>query len=364
MSKSVPAKLGKTTATTATRIDSFGFRGADMDADANAAAWQEAVSPLFAVDELGRGEPGRFEADLESYAMGPMLLGCARFSGQRFSRSMELIAHSGVDHIMVQIYLSGGFEGVAGSLPIVVNPGDICVFDLGQPFETRAIKSTNLTFVAPRILLDPRLPQPELLHGLVLKSDNVLTSLLGRHLVALFDHASHMTFDEAVAASQGTVALAVACMRGELERRDALLTEAYSHSLVEVRRYIDQQLASEALSVDSIATKFAMSRATLYRLFEPVGGVAAFIRARRLHRAFLELSDPRKRVSEVARRWHFSSEAVFARAFKSAYGISPSVARGPMPSKGANTSIGAEQNSPVIERWMRDLVALGKNDAA
>ena len=237
-----------------------------------------------------------------------------------------------------------------------VEPGDICVFDLGQTLQTRALASEVLTMIIPRLLLDPRLPQPELLHGLVLTSDNVLTSLLGRHLITLFDHAGRMTFDESVSAAQGTVALAVACMQGELERRDAVLSGPHSLSLLEVRRFIDQHLTSPLLSADMIAAEFGMSRATLYRLFAPLGGVANFIRARRLHRAFFDLADPGTRVSEVARRWCFSSEAVFSRSFKAAYGISPRAARGASLLGGQHIAKVSSTDVPVLGRWMRDLV--------
>lgn len=356
-----PPRKSSPPAQSPARIESFGFRAAEMEPEANAAAWREAVVSLFDVSELGRGEPGPFRADIESYAMGPVLLGHTRFSGQRFTRSLEVVARSGVDHLIVQLYLTGGFQGTAGGAPMAVGAGDICVFDLAQTLETVAVASEVLTIVAPRLLVERRLPQPELLHGLVLPGRNVLASLLGRHLITLFDHAGRMTYDECVMAAEGTVALAAACMQGELERRDAIVSAPHSLSLLEARRWIDQHLEDADLSADSVAEAFGMSRATLYRLFAPAGGVAEFIRARRLHRAFFDLADPAARVSEVARRWGFSSEAVFARAFKAAYGISPRAARGAASFGGrASGAEGmTEDGRPVIGRWMRELTGRG-----
>ena len=91
-------------------IESYGFRGAEMEPEANAIAWREAVSPLFNVDDLGWGQTTPFRADIESYAMGPVLLGYTRFSPQCFTRSLEVIARSGVDHLILQLYLSGAMK--------------------------------------------------------------------------------------------------------------------------------------------------------------------------------------------------------------------------------------------------------------
>ncbi len=96
-------------------LPAFGFTADQMETDANIAAWREAVATLFEVDELAADEPGPFRADISSYAMGPALIGLSRASGQRFRRTAETIARSGVDHIILQLYLRGGYDGVAGS---------------------------------------------------------------------------------------------------------------------------------------------------------------------------------------------------------------------------------------------------------
>lgn len=340
------------------KVESFGFTGADMEPEANIVAWRTAVATLFDVDQLGRGEPGPFRADLESYAIGPILIGKTRFSAQHFSRSLEVVARSGVDHVIMQLYLAGGYQGVAGDDPIQVGPGDICVFDLANTLDTLAIASEVITLVLPRVMVEARLPQADVLHGLVLPTESALSSLLGRHLIALLDLASQMSYDECAAAAEGTVALALACLQGEMERRDALAAGPQTLSLFRIRRHIDQRLAAPDLTADTVAAAFGMSRATLYRLFAPLGGVVEYIRARRLHRAFLDLAQPGARVSEVARRWRFASEASFARAFKAAYGISPSAAR-VVTAQNPLRAGSAGEIAPALSRWMRDLAQPG-----
>ena len=122
-------------------VPRFDFRAETMSPEDKAGAWREAVGTLFDVDELGHGEPGPFRADLTSFALGPVLLGTTRASGQRFRRTVDTIARSNVDHIIMQLYVRGGYEGVAGQRPMRVQPGDICLFDLAQTYTYCAVKA-------------------------------------------------------------------------------------------------------------------------------------------------------------------------------------------------------------------------------
>jgi AraC-like DNA-binding protein len=340
-------------------LPSFGFLSEQMGTEDNIAAWRASTAMFFDVDELAAGEAQPFRADFRSYAMGSILLGMVRASGQRFRRTTETIARSGVDHIILQLYVKGGYEGVAGKTPIRVEPGDLCVLDLAQTFETRARAFENVTLVVPRPMFDASLLQADDLHGLVLPSSSVLAMLLARPLSALFEYAPRMTFDECRAAVYGTVALIFACLRGEIERRDADRSVTADASLVRIRRYIEAQLSSADLSADSVALHFGMSRASLYRLFAPIGGIAEYIRSRRLHRAFFDLAAANARgmrISEVARRWQLGSDAHFARSFKAAYGITPRAAR-EAALLGLAAQDAPDHGASTVTHWMRVIAA-------
>ena len=342
-------------------LPSYGFSASQMDPEANIAAWREATSTFFDVDELAGGEVAPFHADVLSYALGPVLLGSARASGQRFRRTAETIARSGVDHIILQLYVTGGYHGVAGPHPIQVEAGDLCVLDLAQTLETRATPFEAITLVVPRPMFDARMPQVEDLHGLVLPHDGALAPLLARHLSALFEFAPRMSVDECQAAIDGTIALIAACLRGELERRAADRSVTADASLLRIRQYIEAQLASPELSADTVASHFGLSRASLYRLFAPLGGIADYIRSRRLHRAFFDLAATGSRtvrISEVARRWQLGTDAHFTRLFKTAYGITPRAAREAATLGLRHPPVrGQDDVASPISRWMRRIAA-------
>jgi AraC-like DNA-binding protein len=72
--------------------------------------------------------------------------------------------------------------------------------------------------------------------------------------------------------------------------------------------------------------EFGITRSTLYRLFEPLGGVAAYITERRLRYAFRQMTDPLEqhlRVSQLAFDLGFSHPSAFTRAFRGFFGMSP-----------------------------------------
>lgn len=93
-----------------------------------------------------------------------------------------------------------------------------------------------------------------------------------------------------------------------------------------IRKYIETHLEDPKLAPLQICQLFNMSRATLYRMFELDGGVRRFIQDRRLLSAIWDLAASgtrRGRMSRVAERWGFSSDANFNRAARAAFGMPP-----------------------------------------
>lgn len=95
-----------------------------------------------------------------------------------------------------------------------------------------------------------------------------------------------------------------------------------------IRKYIDTHLDDPNLGPLQICDLFNMSRATLYRMFEEDGGVRRRIQDRRLFSAMWDLATDgvrRGRLSQVAEKWGFSSDANFNRAVKKVFGLPPGV---------------------------------------
>lgn len=64
---------------------------------------------------------------------------------------------------------------------------------------------------------------------------------------------------------------------------------------------------------------FRISRATLYRLFEPEGGLRSYVQEQQLNRAFAMLASPASagtRIIDLALDFNFSGDSTFVRTFR------------------------------------------------
>ena len=82
----------------------------------------------------------------------------------------------------------------------------------------------------------------------------------------------------------------------------------------------------QAWNIDTLAEQAAMSRANFMRVFQNRIGMAPgkFLTQLRLQQAALLLNKTQKSVLVVALEVGYQSEAHFSKAFKTAYGMSPS----------------------------------------
>jgi AraC-like DNA-binding protein len=167
-------------------------------------------------------------------------------------------------------------------------------------------------------------------HGFALPAGSPAAALIGGNLILLAQQAEKLTTHELDAFIDGFVALTARATAPLFEQIRGLEGRKPLSSFVSIRRHIDQNLRQPALDADLLARTFGLSRASLYRLFEPVGGVATYIRNTRLNRAYqdivaTELSN--HRIAPVAYRLGFKNLSAFNRLFKETYGVSPREAR-------------------------------------
>ena len=262
------------------------------------------------------------------YATRNFVLIVSRLCGLRLARSIDGFAQDGLDHFaLVLLRRDVAPEDNAES-------GDLKLYDLSQPFEIDALSEggvmafTALWVSRARIL---RSFSNELaLHGLSLTRALPVADIVASALDRFSRRADVMTLDEFDAAATGLVDLAASAINQRLKAELGPALGSPVKSFLSIRRYIDQNLKSPGLDADKLAAVFGLSRASLYRLFEPVGGVGTYIRSARLARAHQEITAPQNanfRPGHIALRLGFPSATAFGRLFRETYGISPKEAR-------------------------------------
>lgn len=128
----------------------------------------------------------------------------------------------------------------------------------------------------------------------------------------------------------GSVALdlATACLAQQLGNPDEAPAEARAQEMLQrITRFIDNNLGDPDLTPQAVADRHDISLRTLYDLFRgQSASVAARIRQARLERAHADLARQELSglpVQTIAVRWGFASATAFSRAFRDAYGTTP-----------------------------------------
>lgn len=272
-------------------------------------------------------EPG-FTASITSLRLGPHAFYVTETGGQTMFRTREMIAADGHDAYIVQFNIAGSHTGDFDGVPFSFGPGEVGICDLSRPMLMHSTAVKVLSTFLPRAEVEAVAPGVSL-HGMVM--DGARAGLLIEHLTAVTRWFPQLLPETLPGITRATTALLGACLAMEAGRAEQAVRE--SPVLMRARAYVEHNLLEPGLNPARISEALGVSRSTLYRLFEPLGGVTAYIWDRRLHLARAALLDPRRarRISEIAFQCGFSSEAHFSRSFRKAFNIRPSDLRSLQP---------------------------------
>ena len=284
--------------------------------DARRAAYLEAIDHALDTEFLDDG----CDAALVGFRLGDIHVISLDASPRRSSRTPALIERDRHNGVSFQYCVSGVSSGRAGHRSVTSEPCTAMVLDFDQPFtmsdhERRAV----VNVAVPRRTLESRIGDPSRLHGVVfhppainLFRDLLLSVVADAELVS----AAEGKRLEAVLLEAIVIMLARGGIshRAEEVARDTLLARANAA--------IDARIGSQDLTPEWLGDRLGVSRSELYRLFHSVGGVSKAIWARRLESARSAVTDVAddRRIGEIAYALGFSSEAHFARAFKTRFG--------------------------------------------
>ena len=252
-----------------------------------------------------------------------------RLPGDRWprTRAHRLSARVGGEFLFVGV--RGGAPAPEPAVDIRLDPGDICFYDTHRPPSLDLPRSARLkVFLVTREALG--LPEHALLRVMAapVSRSSRLGGLLSPFLSELADTVSASPPATGELLSWNAVNLLATLATEQSGGDTTQSTGPHSPLLSRVRRYIDRHLADPDLSPESIAAAHHISVRYLHRLFQGEGTtVGRWIQRRRLEecrRDLLHRVRGRRTIAAVAARWGFLSAPHFSRAFRAAYGMSPS----------------------------------------
>lgn len=296
------------------------FRAGDTnDAD----AYAKLLMATFDFEIPAYAAPEAFAASTKVFFLPDVTVSGTQGTASRFTRTVRTIASRGTDQILVVCYREGYFDMTTGGRTQRVAAGELAFIDLSHEVTVQTPQVDNVSLAVSRRKLEAMVPFLDGANGYVRPVD-ALSKLLRGMMEDIVDFGATMPVVDARGIADATLRLVAACLE-PLSLQPAE-TGRKTVTLVAIKAFIEQHLLDPALGPQMLLHAFGTTRSALYRLFEPLGGVTAYIAQRKLNYAFRLLSDtrqPRGRISKLAADLGFSHPSAFSRAFKETFGLSP-----------------------------------------
>ncbi|MEO0452294.1 MAG: AraC family transcriptional regulator, partial [Pseudomonadota bacterium] len=206
---------------------------------------------------------------------------------------------------------------------LIQGPGEIYFSDDYRLYDSHSTERRAHNVTAPRALLGVSEDAPFEFQDITERT--AIGRLVFAEWNAIFEALQRG--DNALPQSQ-TERLA-ACFKiatGVHPQREDVRAHAREALFRQICGFIEARLEDPNLSTSTLLSQFGVSRATLYRMFEPLGGVRNYVTERRAASAlfFISKSEGRRGFVQAAcERWGFSSPANFNRTIQRLFGNSP-----------------------------------------
>jgi AraC-like DNA-binding protein len=305
---------------------SFSVQG---DARQSFQAWQERMSPVYDIRPPSMQAEDTFNASLSRYTIDDLSIFDFRTGPNMAVRSLGRVSTESVRDVTFSVFLEGPPAQFLGGKPRSDAPHmprvpSILALDMDQPCTIRSFQGRIHLLFVPRALVERSFPDAASLHGRWIHATTPLMRLLIDHVVALRRRIVGLSKEEAHQSFLTAVELILAAFSRQAGLAGTARAAVRAAVYGQVRRHVETNLRDPDLSPESVLASLHLSRASVYRIFEHEGGLAAYIRDRRLRMAADELVRfPHKGVQDVALGLGFNDASSFTRAFRRAFDIAP-----------------------------------------
>nr|WP_314074930.1 helix-turn-helix domain-containing protein [uncultured Roseococcus sp.] len=286
--------------------------------------WHDTNAPMLGVagDEQACAS---FRARREIWSFGPFALSRVQASASRYWRTGMDVRRDSLDHWMVTIARRGSRHfRMANGECLLMPPNVTSTMSLNESFEGEREEIDWLGLVIPRHVL----PQA----GAAMDAsrqkplETALGRLLGAYLRNLKAQLPLLGTADIPRLVEATRVMILACATGTPDAIAEAAGQIDAVRRAQVMTLIRQQIGSPMLTPAGLCQMLRISRSQLYRLFEAEGGISHMIHVERLAHVHRALRDPAERrgIGQIAAEAGFVEHSTFSRAFRRAYGASPS----------------------------------------
>ncbi|HKX44295.1 MAG TPA: helix-turn-helix domain-containing protein [Burkholderiaceae bacterium] len=294
-------------------------------------AWREVIVDAHLSWDIPKIACERFPAYMHQHRVdGMRLTDCtasARVSG---TRERAQIARDGEAYLTV-VMIAEGRETLrfGNDRELCLTEGMFTLWDSTQPMAFMTGDSLRqMSLLVPEPDLLRRMPRVRDLVGRPMDGRTGVGGMFMDHFRALMQRMGDVPVAGRQPMLEITLDLLTVCLSGQPDLPPPRLRRVL---LEQVLRHIETHLADPSLGVSSLARAFGMTERNVHKLFEDTEAtVSAHIRHRRLAMCRRDLEGSTlaaRQIAEIAGHWGFADASHFSKAFRAAYGLSPTAFR-------------------------------------
>lgn len=294
----------------------------------NISEFRAAVSESFVPLQVSSGGPDHFRGVIRGASVDEVHVTEVRATSHVVERTPELIARGDRSYFKVSLMLAGTGLLIQDDREAVLQAGDLAVYDTDRPYSLVFDQDfRTMVVMFPKHLISLPSDMIGQLTAVRISGQEGLGGMVAPYLTQLAGNLDQLAGSTGARLAHSALDLVTTVFTRELGL-DEVSADPHRALVQRIRGYIDRNLASTELGPASIASAHFISTRHLHGLFQEQGvTVSTWIRTRRLEQCRRDLLDPMladRPVAAVAARWGFVDAAHFSRAFKSAFGVSPS----------------------------------------
>ncbi|MFI9809123.1 helix-turn-helix domain-containing protein [Streptomyces sp. NPDC052301] len=297
-------------------------------------AWTEQLGRTHAPMYLSSDRTADYRGHQRVIGLGDVTVWPATFDHLVFRRTPRLVRQSDPEVFHLSLLRRGDGAASWGREQVGYRIDDFHVNYSSRSYEisTGPDPVTIIGVEIPRAAVDLPAGRACGVVGQRISGREGMGALLAGMLVQLTSDTSSYQAADAERLGRVVTDLVTAVFAHVLDAEPQLSPETHARALIlRVKSFVRRHLGDPDLTPAKIAAAHHISRSYLYRLFQGEGlTVASYIRDQRLTSARQDLTDPGLRqlpIHAVAARWGYPRPGDFTRAFRTAYGITPSELR-------------------------------------
>lgn len=313
------------------RLERLVFHTGELTGEEGLARYQALHAGGLGVRALG----SYVMAEVRGWRLDRLLLFDWRLIGLIHERGRAQIQSAAFDHVSIVLLCEGKASVDIGNRRVELSTGEAIVLDSTKTMRMQVPEARLVVIDVARDRLAELVGDVGALHGRVLPGESM-------ELLAEFLRAMLLRLDTLTLRAVRPVTVALTAMLGVALQEGGAAEQANHHRLAaerlaHIRAVSASRLGDPDFDTDDLVEISEMSRASLYRLLAPHGGVAGYLQNRRLERVRVALGSPhdRRSFAEIAEDNGFRDERQCARLFQKRFHLRPGDYRTLMAEYGA-----------------------------